>query len=131
MVKKTMTKKKMTKKTARPKKAKSVFVRLEDSFVGTPIKVANRTFLASLGVVATMQNELTKFQSDFEKTFEKLVKDGEKARARYRRELKGFKKDVKGFGADVREFGEELVVDVVEEVVEAKDKVVQNLRSAA
>ena len=126
-----MTKKKVTKKTARSKKAKSVFDRLEGSFVGTPIKVANRTFLASLGVVATMQTELTKFQSDFEKTFEKLVKDGEKARARYRRELKGFKKDVKGFGADVREYGEELVVDVVEEVVEAKDKVVENLRSAA
>jgi len=130
-----MAKKKMTKKTARPKKAKSVFDRLEDSIVGTPIKVANKTFLASLGVVATVQTELTKLQSDFEKTFEKtfekLVKDGEKARARYRREFKGFKKDVKGFGADVREYGEELVVDVVEEVVEAKDKVVENLRSAA
>ena len=126
-----MAKKKMTKKTTRPKKAKSVFDRLEGSVVGTPIKVANKTFLAGLGVVATVQTELTKFQSDFEKTYAKLVKDGEKARARYRRELKGFKKDVKGFGADVREYGEEFVVDVVEEVVEAKDKVVENLRSAA
>ncbi|MGB5512008.1 MAG: hypothetical protein WBM87_09895 [Woeseiaceae bacterium] len=131
MAKKTMTKKTMTKKTARPKKAKSVFDRLESSVVGTPIKVANRTFLAGLGVVATVQNELTKFQSDFEKTFEKLVKDGEKARAQYRREFKGFKKDVKKLGADVRNYGEELVVDVVEEVVETKDKVVENLRSAA
>ena len=126
-----MTEKKVTKKRARTKKAKSVFDQLENSFVGTPIKVANKTFLASLGVVATMQTELTKFQSDFEKTFEKLVKDGEKARARYRREFKGFRKDVKDFGEDVREYGEELVVDVVEEVVEAKDKVVENLRSAA
>ena len=126
-----MTKKKVTKRTARSKKAKSVFDRLETSVVGAPIKVANRTFLASLGVVATMQTELTKFQSDFEKTFEKLVKDGEKARAKYRREFKGFRKDVKNFGEDVREYGEELVVDIVEEVVEAKDKVVENLRSAA
>ena len=127
-----MTEKKVTKRSsARTKKAKSVFDRLEDSFVGTPVKVANRTFLASLGVVATVQTELTKFQSDFEKKFEKLVKDGEKARNRYRKEFKGFKKDAKEFREDVREYGEDLVEDIVEEVVEAKDKVVENLKSAA
>ena len=126
-----MTEKKVTKKRARTKKAKSVFDQLENSFVGTPIKVANKTFLASLGVVATMQTELTKFQSDFErtfeKTFEKLVKDGEKVRNRYRKEFKGFKKDVREFGEDVKEYGE----DIVEEVVEVKDKAVENIRSIA
>ena len=126
-----MTKKKVTKKRARTKKAKSVFDQLENSFVGTPIKVANKTFLASLGVVATMQTELTKFQSDFEKafekTFEKLVKDGEKVRNRYRAEFKGFKKDVRDFSEDVKEYGE----DLVEDVVEVKDKAVENIRSIA
>ena len=127
MTRKKVMKKKVTKNRARTKKAKSVFDQLEDSFVGTPIRVANKTFLASLGVVATMQTELTKFQSDFEKTFEKLVKDGEKVRNRYRAEFKGFKKDVREFGGDVKEYGE----DLVEEVVEAKDKAVENIRSIA
>jgi len=115
-----MTEKKVTKRKTVAKKAKpkTVFDMLEDSFVGTPIRIANRTFLASLGLVSTMQTEFTKFQADFEKTFEKLVKDGEKARDRYR-------KDFMGFREDVREFGE----DVVEEVVEAKDRVVENVKS--
>jgi hypothetical protein len=127
MTRKKVMKKKVTKNRARTKKAKSVFDQLESSFVGTPIRVANKTFLASLGVVATMQTELTKFQSDFEKTFGKLVKDGEKVRNRYRAEFKGFKKDVREFGGDVKEYGE----DLVEEVVEAKDKAVENIRSIA
>lgn len=115
-----MTDKKVTKRKTVAKKAKpkTAFDMLEDSFVGAPIRIANRTFLASLGLVSTMQTEFTKFQADFEKTFEKLVKDGEKARDRYR-------KDFMGFREDVREFGE----DVVEEVVEAKDRVVENVKS--
>ncbi len=116
-----MTEKKVTKKRAAPRKAKqkTVFEMLEDSVVGTPIKIANRTFLASLGLVSTMQTEFTKFQADFEKKFDKLVKDGEKARARYRKEFKSWREDVKEF----RE-------DVVEEVVEVKDKIVSNVSAA-
>lgn len=106
------------KKVTRKAQPKSVFDRLENSIIGTPIKIANRTFLASLGVVSTMETELTKFQSDFEKTFEKLVKDGEKARSRYRKGLKDFRDDVE-------DFGEELV----EDVVEAKDRVVRKVES--
>jgi len=115
-----MTEKKVTtrKKVAKKAQPKSVFERLESSVVGTPIKIANRTFLASLGVVSTMQTELTKFQSDFEKTFEKLVKDGEKARARYRAGVKDFREDVKDFGEDI-----------VEDVVEVKDRVVEKVES--
>ncbi|MDH3274908.1 MAG: hypothetical protein OEM64_14410 [Gammaproteobacteria bacterium] len=115
-----MTEKKVTKKRAAPKKAKTVFETLEDSVVGTPIKIANRTFLASLGLVSTMQTEFEKFQTDFEKTFEKLVKDGEKARDRYRKQIKGFREDAKDFGEDV-----------VEEVVEVKDRIVENVSSVA
>ncbi|MBT8090361.1 MAG: hypothetical protein KJO01_09150 [Gammaproteobacteria bacterium] len=114
--------KKVTRKRAVTRKAKpkSVFQMLEDSVVGKPIEIANKTFLASLGLVSTMQTEFTKFQSDFEKTFEKLVKDGEKARARYRAGFRDFREDVKDFG-----------VDVVEDVVEVKDRVVENVKSAA
>ena len=114
-----MTEKKVTKRKAAPKKAKSVFEMLEESVVGTPIKIVNRTFLASLGLVSTMQTEFTKFQSDFEKTFDKLVKDGEKARDRYRAGFKTFREDVKDFGEEV-----------VDEVVEVKDRVVENVKSA-
>ena len=117
-----MTEKKVTKtrKKAAPKKDRTLFEMLEDSVVGRPIKIANRTFLASLGVVSTMQTELEKFQTDFEKRFEKLVKDGEKARDRYRKEFKAFRKDV-----------DELREDVVEDVVEVKDRIVKNVRAAA
>ena len=117
-----MTEKKVAKrkKVTRKAKPKSVFDMLEDSVVGTPIKIANRTFLASLGLVSTMQTEFTKFQTDFEKKFEKLVKDGEKARDRYRKEFMGFREDVRDFGEDI-----------VEDVVEVKDRVVENVKSAA
>jgi hypothetical protein len=128
---KKVVKKRVTKKTARPRKAKSVFDRMEDTLIGQPIRIANRTFLASLGVVATVQSEIEKFQTDFEKTFDRLVKDGEKVRNRYRREFRGFTKDVKEFGEDVRVYSEDRVVGIVEDVVEAKDKVVENLKSAA
>ena len=115
-----MTKKKVTKRKAAPKRAKqkSLFDMLEDNFVRAPIKVANRTFLASLGLVSTMQTEFEKFQVDFEKKFDQLVKDGEKARERYR---KGFRR----VREDVKDFGEE----VVDEVVEAKDRIVENVSS--
>lgn len=116
-----MTEKKVTsrKKVARKAQPKSVFERLESSVVGTPIKIVNKTFLASLGVVSTMQTEFTKFQTDFEKKFEKLVKDGEKARNRYRAGMKDFREDVKDFGEDI-----------VEDVVEVKDRVVKKVESA-
>lgn len=130
MTEKKVAKKRVTKKTARPKKVESIFDRMEDTVLGQPIKIVNRTFLASLGVVATMQTEIEKFQSEFEKTFNKLVKDGEKARDRYRREFRGFRKDAREFREDVREYGEDLVEDIVEDVVEAKDKVVETLKAA-
>lgn len=120
-----MTERKVTrrKKVARKAAPKTVFEMLEGSIVGTPIRIANKTFLASLGLVSTMQTELVKFQSNFEKsfekTFEKLVKDGEKARARYRAGFEDLREDVSDFG-----------VDVAEDIVEAKDRVVDNLRSA-
>ena len=115
-----MTEKKVTRKTtkkrAAPKKDKTLFEMLEESVVGRPIRIANRTFLASLGLVSTMQTEFEKFQADFGKTFDRLVKDGEKARERYRKEFRAFRKDV-----------DEFRDEVVEEVVEVKDKIVENV----
>ena len=69
------TKKRATTKKSAAKKApqQSIFEKLEDSAVGTPIRIANKTFLASLGVVAMMQTEIEKFQTDFEKKFDQLV----------------------------------------------------------
>jgi hypothetical protein len=76
------TKKRATTKKTAAKKApqKSVFEKLVDSPVGTPIRIANKTFLASLGLISTIQTEFDKYQADFEKKFDQLVKDGEKAR---------------------------------------------------
>ncbi|MBT8084286.1 MAG: phasin family protein [Woeseia sp.] len=125
-----MTTKKVTRKKAAPKKAPTVLETLETTFVGKPIRIANRTFLASLGLVATVQNEFTKFQADFEKTFEQLVKDGEKARARYRKGFVAARDDVKDFGEDVREAGEGLVRDVVDEATDIKDRVVERFETA-
>lgn len=126
-----MTAKKVTKKRAAPKKSPTMLETLESTFVERPIRIANRTFLASLGVVATVQDELTKFQADFEKTFEKLVKDGEKARERYRKRFVEVRKDVREFGEDVREAGEDLVRDVVDEATDLKDRVADRFETRA
>ena len=117
-----MTEKRVTTRNTVTKKAnpKSVFDVLENSVVAKPIEIANRVFLASLGLVSTMQTEITKFQSDFEKKFEKLVKDGEKARDRYRASFKDVRDNVEDFGEDV-----------VEDIVEVKDRVIENVKSKA
>lgn len=125
-----MTAKNVTRKRAAAKKP-TLLETLESTFVQRPIRIANRTFLASLGVVATVQDELVKFQSDFEKTYEKLVKDGEKARERYRKRFVEVRKDVREFGEDVREAGEDLVRDVVDEATDLKDRVAERFETTA
>ena len=123
------TKKAPAKKTAARKTAakktqpKTVFEMIEDSPVGMPIRVANKTFLASLGVVSRMQTEWEKFQSDFDKRFQQLVKDGEKARKRYQKTFKDLRKDV----ADEID---ETIEEVVEDVTELKDRIVENVSAA-
>lgn len=118
--KKVTTRKKMPakKRVIRKAQPKSAFEMLEGGVLGKPIKIVNKTFLASLGLVSTMQTEFTKLQSDFEKGFEKLVKDGEKARDRYRAGFRDFRDDVSEFGDDI-----------AEEIVDVKDRVVENLKS--
>ncbi len=111
------------KKVARKTQPKSIFEMIEDSPVGMPIRIANKTFLASLGVVSRVQTEFEKFQSDFDKKFQQLVKDGEKARKRYQKTFKDLRKDV----ADEID---ETIEDVVEDVTELKDRIVENVSAA-
>lgn len=120
------TRKKPTTRKTTAKKApqKSAFDKLVDSPAGTPIRIANKTFLASLGVISMMQTELEKFQSDFEKRFDLLVKDGEKARKRYQKQFKKVRKDVTGEIDDA-------VEEVKEEVTELKDRIVEKVSAAA
>ncbi len=118
------TKKAPAKKTAAKKtQPKSIFEMIEESPVGMPIRVANKTFLASLGVVSRMQTGFEKFQSDFDKRFQQLVKDGEKARRRYQKTFKDLRRDV----ADEID---ETIEEVVEDVTELKDRIVENVSAA-
>lgn len=63
------------KKKARALKAqaKSIVDRFEGTIIEQPIIIANKAFLAGLGLVSQVQ-------SDFDTKFEKLAKDGEKVR---------------------------------------------------
>jgi hypothetical protein len=82
-----MTEKKVAKKrvATRKKPEKSVFEMLEDSMIGQPFIIANKVFLASLGLISTIQTEV----SD---KFDELVKDGEKARDKYQASFRKFQK---------------------------------------
>jgi poly(hydroxyalkanoate) granule-associated protein len=68
-----------TKKTRKSEaRSKSIVDRFEGTIVERPITIANKTFLAGLGLAS-------KVQSDFDAKFEELAKDGEKVR----REVRG------------------------------------------
>jgi hypothetical protein len=82
-----MAEKKVAKKkvATRKKPEKSVFEMLEDSLIGQPFIIANKVFLASLGLVSTIQTEVGN-------KFDELVKDGEVARDKYQASFKKFQK---------------------------------------
>ncbi len=84
-----MTEKKVAKKkvAARKKPDKSVFEMLEDSMIGQPFIIANKVFLASLGLISTIQTEVGN-------KFDELVKDGEVARDKYQASFKKFQKSL-------------------------------------
>lgn len=84
-----MTAKKVAKKRAatRKKQEESLFEMLENSLIGRPFVIANKVFLASLGLVSTIQ-------TDFSNKFDELVKDGEVARDKYQASFKKLQKDV-------------------------------------
>jgi hypothetical protein len=84
-----MTEKKVAKKkvATRKKPDKSVFEMLEDSMIGQPFVIANKVFLASLGLISTVQTEVGN-------KFDELVKDGEVARDKYQASFKKFQKSL-------------------------------------
>jgi len=84
-----MAEKKVAKKkvATRKKPDKSVFEMLEDSMIGQPFVIANKVFLASLGLVSTIQTEVGN-------KFDELVKDGEVARDKYQASFKKFQKSL-------------------------------------
>jgi hypothetical protein len=60
---------------------------LEDSMIGQPFVIANKVFLASLGLISTVQTEVGN-------KFDELVKDGEVARDKYQASFKKFQKSL-------------------------------------
>lgn len=109
-----MTTKKVTRKKAAPKP--SLFGKLENSFIAVPFKVANKTFLASLGLFSVVQKELST-------KFDEYAKDGEKVRDDFAASFKGLRKDVTQIKEEVR--------DVVEEAKDVADKVRDTFDKAA
>ena len=83
------------KKAAAPKTAsKTVFDRLEESVIAVPLKAANKTFMAGLGLLSYMQGELDKQYREFDKKFTKYARDGEKVFDRLEDRVEDFRKDV-------------------------------------
>ncbi len=82
-----MTEKKVAKKkvATRKKPEQSVFEMLEDSVIAQPFIIANKVFLASLGLISTIQTEVGD-------KFDELVKDSEKARDKYQASFRKFQK---------------------------------------
>ena len=78
-------KKKVSKKKvgARKVATKSVLEKLEDSVVGQPILIADKTFLAGLGLVSQVVDLISRVRSDFDAKFDELAKDGEVVRNKY------------------------------------------------
>ena len=77
-----MTKKKTAKRKSTAKQAptKSIVERLEGTIVSQPIAIANKVFLAGLGLVSYIQ-------SDIDTKFSELAKDGEAVRDQYQASL--------------------------------------------
>jgi polyhydroxyalkanoate synthesis regulator phasin len=78
----------MTAKTAAKKRTapETMVDRLEDA-VSQPIAIANKAFLASIGLV-------TQFQTDFDSKYDKLAKDGKVVRDRYEATLQHIRKKI-------------------------------------
>jgi hypothetical protein len=103
-----MTAKKVAKKRAatRKKPEQTLFEMLEDSLIGQPFIIANKVFLASLGLVSTIQTE-------FSSKFDEYVKDGEVVRDKYQASFS------------------KLQEDVVKRAGAAKDRVVESIEPKA
>jgi hypothetical protein len=102
-----------TTKARKPAPQQTVFSRIEDSVIAVPFKAANKTFMASIGLLSFVQKEIDKQYREFDKKFSKYAKDGEKV-------LDGWEDRV-----------EYLRKDVEKKVDEARDRVKSTFKSAA
>jgi len=76
----------MTTATTRKTPEKSLFETLQESPVGRPFIIVNKVFLASLGLVATIQ-------TGFSSKFDEFVKDGEVVRDKYQESFTKLRQD--------------------------------------
>ena len=89
--------KKLAPKKAAPKKVaprKSVYQQFEDSVFAVPFKIANKTFMASLGMISFVQKEVDKQYRAFDKQFTKYAREGEKVFDRWEDRVEDLRKDV-------------------------------------
>ena len=73
---------------------KKVLELFEDSIISVPFKAANKTFMASLGLLSYVQDEIDKQYKQFDKKFTKYAKDGEKVFDQLEDRVEDFRKDV-------------------------------------
>lgn len=84
-----MSKKKVTRKKATSRKTKttSVLEQFENSVIRQPIAIANKAFLASLGLAVTVQ-------SGFSRKVDEFAKEGEAVRDEYQESFDKFRNDL-------------------------------------
>ena len=73
---------------------KTVFGKLENSVIAAPFKVANKTFMASLGLISYVQKGFDRKLNEFEKTFQKYAKEGEKVFGKLEGKVENIRDDV-------------------------------------
>jgi hypothetical protein len=93
--------KSMKKTDTRKKASRNLFERLDDSIVAVPFKVANKTFLAGLGLVVVTSRE-------FGRRFEEYARDGEAVRKQLRKSFSEIRKDMKVVRKDIKEVRDDV-----------------------
>lgn len=82
---------------------KGVLDRFEGTVIAVPFKAANKTFMASLGLLSYVQSELDKQYKAFDEKFEKYARDGEKVFDKFEDRVEDFRKDVEKKVDEARE----------------------------
>ena len=93
----------MKKVEKRKQTSRNIFEKLDESIVAVPFQVANKTFLASVGLFVVARREFGKKFDEYAKDGEKVRKQLQKSFDEIRKDLKVVKKDIKEVGDDVRE----------------------------
>jgi hypothetical protein len=104
---KTRTRKAAPQAAARKKAAdktprKSVLDQFGDTVIVPPLKVASKTFMASLGLLSYMQTEIEKQYKEFDRKFDKYARDGEVVLDQFENRVGDFRKDVEKRVEEVR-----------------------------